>query len=268
MSSLRHDEAMARASVIGDIRAEVDLDLGTGETFTSRTRLVFEATQGASSFVDCGGSDVTAVLNGRTLPEDALQDGLLLVHDLLAENVLEVSATMRYADDGEALHRHDDPSDGATYLYAMSFLDAAPRWFACFDQPDLKATYRFTVTTPDDSWIVRGNAPVVEHEGRRWRLDWTPPLSTYFVTLVAGPWASVETEHDGIRLELLARASLRAELERSAEDVLAVTADSFDDSVQAKTEVPCLPLAPAFFQLVIGHFFGVLDLVEEELQAV
>ena len=30
----------------------------------------------------------------------------------------------------------------------MSFLDAAPRWFACFDQPDLKSSYEIRVRAP------------------------------------------------------------------------------------------------------------------------
>ena len=64
---------------------------------------------------------------------------------------------MAYSDDGEGLHRHVDPGDGRTYLYAMSFLNAAPRWFACFDQPDLKSTYESRSTPPD--WTVLGNGP-------------------------------------------------------------------------------------------------------------
>ena len=63
---------------------------------------------------------------------------------------------MAYSSDGEGLHRHTDPADGKSYLYAMSFLAAAPRWFACFDQPDLKSTYAIEVTAPVD-WTVLGN---------------------------------------------------------------------------------------------------------------
>ena len=55
---------------------------------------------------------------------------------------------MAYSHDGEGLHRCVDPADGRHYLYAMSFLDAAPRIFACFDQPDLKAPYTLAVTAP------------------------------------------------------------------------------------------------------------------------
>ena len=55
---------------------------------------------------------------------------------------------MAYSHDGEGLVRHVDPSDEQVYVYAMSFLDAAPRWFACFDQPDLKGPLRLEVSCP------------------------------------------------------------------------------------------------------------------------
>ena len=90
----------------------------------------------------------------------------------------------------------------------MSFLAAAPRWFGCFDQPDLKSTYVLDVTGPVD-WTVLGNGPSALLEPGRWQIRPTAPLSTYYVTLVAGPYASCYREHDGIRLGFHARASLR-----------------------------------------------------------
>jgi aminopeptidase N len=37
------------------------------------------------------------------------------------------------------------------YLYSQFETADAKRMFACFDQPDLKATYSITVTAPADS---------------------------------------------------------------------------------------------------------------------
>ena len=93
-------------------------------------------------------------------------------------------------NDGEGLHRSVDAADGLVYLYAMSFLDAAPRIFACFDQPDLKAPYRVKVTAPPE-WIVLGNGAATQVSPGRWELAETKPLSTYFVTLVAGPYHQI-----------------------------------------------------------------------------
>jgi aminopeptidase N len=62
----------------------------------------------------------------------------------------------------------------------------------------------------------------------RWELADTRPLATYFVTVCAGPYASVRSEHDGIPLGIHARASLKEALEREAPQMLEVTRASFD----------------------------------------
>ena len=108
---------------------------------------------------------------------------------------MRIVGTMAFSPDGEGLHRHLDPVDQKTYLYAMSFLDAAPRWFACFDQPDLKATY--ALASPRRWLDGAGNGPSTLLEPRALGVRPTAPLSTYFVILVAGPYASVHGEHDG-----------------------------------------------------------------------
>ena len=74
------------------------------------------------------------------------------------DNELVVDAVMRFRNDGEGLHRSVDPADGRHYVYGMSFMDAAPSVFACFDQPDLKAPYRLAVRAPED-WVVVANGP-------------------------------------------------------------------------------------------------------------
>ena len=140
---------------------------------------------------------------------------------------------MPFRRDGEGLHRSVDPADGRPYVYGMNFMDAAPSVFACFDQPDLKAPYTMHVTAPSD-WVVIGNAPAVEPSSAgggtsRWDFAPTPPLSTYFVTLVAGPYHVVRDEHDGIPLGLSARLSLATALDKDADEILTVTKQSFDE---------------------------------------
>ncbi|GAA1427692.1 aminopeptidase N [Microlunatus lacustris] len=227
--SLRRTEAMDRAAALAVTAVDVELDLTDPEaaTFGSRSTLRFSS-RAAETFVDFRGEELLeATLNGQPLDVADWRAGRIALSDLQPENTLVVAGRMAYSSDGEGLHRHVDPADGATYLYAMSFLDAAPRWFACFDQPDLKARYRFTVAAPAH-WTVLGNGPSVPAAAGRWTIVPPEPLSTYIVTLVAGPYASVSAEHDGIRLGFHARASLRAELEDEARDMIEVTAQSFD----------------------------------------
>lgn len=230
MPSLSLEESRQRADLLAVTSYDITLDLaGDGETFTSSTTIHFTARQSGDTFVDVKPRQlVRASLNGVTIDVDELQDGRLPLAVSSGELELEMVAVMSYRNDGEGMHRAVDPADGRQYTYAMSFLDAAPYIFACFDQPDLKATYSLTVLAPDD-WVVVGNGRAEQVEPGRWELATTPPLSTYFVTVVAGPYHVIESEHDGIRLGLECRASLAEHLDRESEEILTITRQSFDE---------------------------------------
>ena len=106
---------------------------------------------------------------------------------------------------------------------------AAPRWFACFDQPDLKATYSFGSPrrrTGRCSATDRASRPA----RGRWRIVAArPALHATSSTLVAGPVRVGADEHDGIRLGLHARASLRDRARgRRHRTCVEVTRQSFD----------------------------------------
>ncbi len=230
MPSLTAVEAATRAGSISVTLYDVDLDLTCGEkTFDSCTRIEFASRDLADTFVDISPAELRSVqLNGQQLAVAELDDGRLRLTGLADSNVLVVDASMAYSHDGEGLHRAVDPEDGRVYVYAMTFLPAAPRIFACFDPPDLKAPYRFTVRAPDD-WTVLGNGAATRVEPGAWSLAETLPLSTYFATLVAGPYHSITREHDGIPLGLHCRQSLAAHLDKDADELFGITAACFDE---------------------------------------
>ncbi|XVX21072.1 aminopeptidase N [Actinomycetota bacterium] len=229
MPDLTRDEALARASTVAVTRMEVDLDLTRGEQqFGSFTVIRFDAEPGSETFAEIRPETLhRATLNGRRLPRAAYEDGRLTLRKLREHNVLEVYSTMRYRHDGQGLHRATDPADGEDYVYGHLFLDAAPTVFACFDQPDLKAPYVVTVTAPDD-WRVIANGAGERGPDGRWVFRETRPLATYFTTVCAGPYVSVEDEHDGIPLGVHARASLAEQLEEQGPQILEITRQSFD----------------------------------------
>jgi aminopeptidase N len=188
-------------------------------------------TLGASTFLDVAPVQLRSVrLNGAPIDVSGYDPDArrLALSGLRENNELIVDAVMAYSHDGEGLHRHVDVADGRPYLYAMSFLDAAPRWFACFDQPDLKAPVTMSVHCPPD-WVVSGNGPATAVASGHWRIAATGPLAPYFTTLVAGPYHAVRDEHDGIPLVLLARRSLAEHLDREAPELFATTKHCFDE---------------------------------------
>ncbi len=227
--SLRKSEAESRRALLEVTSYDVRLDLASDpETFGSITEIRFESL-GGPTFVDLKPVRVVDLrFNDAPLDPDLLDRGRLPLETVAGTNVLRVEAVMPFRNDGEGLHRSVDPADGRHYIYGMSFMDAAPSVFACFDQPDLKAPYTFHVIAPED-WTVIGNAPGEQTEPGVWEFAPTQPLSTYFVTIVAGPYHVIRDEHDGIPLGLSARASLAAELDRDADELFTMTRQCFDE---------------------------------------
>src|SRR6478672_1714761 len=229
MQSLQHTEALARFDLLDVDEYDVRLDLDAGdETFGSVTTVRFTS-RGGPTFIDLKPAHVNAIrFNGSPLDVGLLDRGRLPLETVEGANELVVDALMKFRNDGEGLHRSVDPADGLHYVYGMSFMDAAPSIFACFDQPDLKAPYTFHVTAPTD-WVVIGNAPGEQVEPGSWEFERTQPLSTYFVTLVAGPYHLIRDEHDGIPLGLSARASLARDLDTDADELFTMTKQCFDE---------------------------------------
>ena len=230
MANLTRVEAGARSALIDvtGYRLELDLDQGA-TTFGSSSTVRFRCAEpGASTFLDVKPQLLHRVrLNGVEVDPTDFDGERITLTGLAAENEVVVEATMSYSNDGQGLHRAVDPADDRHYVYGHSFLDAAPRVFACFDQPDLKASFDVLVTAPAD-WIVLGNGAATRTGDGSWALATTRPLATYFFTVCAGPYVSVLAEHDGIPLGLHARASLREPLERQAAQMLTITRQSFD----------------------------------------
>lgn len=223
--NLTRTEAQERASLIQVIDYDVTLDLTRGaETFLSTTTVRFTASEGASSFIDAITSAVhSVVLNGVDLDPADVADGVRIRLDsLAAENELTVVADALYTNTGEGLHRFVDPVDGEVYLYSQFEVPDSRRMFAVFEQPDLKAAFRFTVTAPAD-WQVVSNQPTPEPvpagEGTAtWSFEPTPRISSYITALIAGPYvverdSLVSSDGRTVPLGVFARASLAPHLD-------------------------------------------------------
>ncbi|MFC9885779.1 aminopeptidase N [Streptomyces pilosus] len=243
--NLTRDEARERAALLSVDGYEVSLDLrsavgdsgGEGpRTFRSVTTVRFRCAEpGASSFADLIAPGVTAVsLNGRDLDPGQVFDGSrLLLEDLAAENELVVDAQCAYSRTGEGMHRFVDPEDGEVYLYTQYEPADARRVFANFEQPDLKAPYRFEVRAPE-GWTVWSNGAGELTDGV-WRFAETKPISTYITCVVAGPYHYVTDTYervleDGTRLEIPLGAMCRKGLAPhfDADDVFLVTKQGLD----------------------------------------
>ena len=237
-TNLTRSEAARRAALISTEAYRVYLDLTGSETaFSSITEIDFTAEAGASTFLDIVAESVDkVVLNGNVLDAGAFADSRFPLEDLAPENTVRVEATMSYSRTGEGLHRYVDPADGEVYLYSQFEVADARRVFACFEQPDLKAEFTLTIDAPE-AWTVLSNSPSPEPVATRegvftWQFTPTERISTYLVSIIAGPYASAEGDVyrsvDGreIPLGIWARKSLIEYVD--ADEIYEVTKQGFE----------------------------------------
>ncbi|GGZ78210.1 aminopeptidase N [Streptomyces echinoruber] len=235
-TNLTREEAQQRAKLLTVDSYEIELDLSgaqEGGTYRSVTTVRFDvAEKGAESFIDLVAPTVHEVrLNGDELdPAEVFRDSRIALPGLLeGRNVLRVVADCAYTNTGEGLHRFVDPVDDQVYLYTQFEVPDARRVFASFEQPDLKATFQFTVKAPQ-GWTVVSNSPTPEPQDNVWVFEPTPRISTYVTALIAGPYHSVHSvyEKDGqsVPLGIYCRPSLAEHLDSDA--IFEVTRQGFD----------------------------------------
>ncbi len=219
LPNLTRDQAVERAALITVDSYQISLDLTDGNgapgerTFRSTTTVVFDALAGADTVIDIAADNIrSATLNGRELDVSGYDESTgIPLRGLADRNVVVVDADCRYSNTGEGLHRFVDPVDDETYLYSQFETADAKRMFACFDQPDLKATFAVQVTAPKH-WKVISNGATTSAENGVHSFATTPRMSTYLVALIAGPYAewkdAYTDEHGEIPLGIYCRASL------------------------------------------------------------
>jgi len=207
---------MARSLLIASAEYDVTLDFTGAESFRSRSVIRFAGVPGEETFVDVVATTIhSATLNGVVL--GAAAENRLELPALEADNELVVESEHEYSTAGVGIHRFVDPENDETYLYSQFATMYACHAFACFDQPDIKGTFAFTVIAPSH-WVVASNAkaPVPSgtgaHSPLTWAFDRTVPLPTYATAVCAGPYAFVEGTITSVKGEIPARVYGRPQL--------------------------------------------------------
>lgn len=211
--NLTRQEASDRATRIHVESYQVLLDLTVSDlTFASSTTVKFSCSEpGYSSFIDAQTASVESIeLNGFSLDPATHSDNVRIsLPNLQAENTLVIHAHGKYSNSGEGLHRFVDPVDNEVYLYTQFEVPDSRRMFPVFEQPDLKATFQFSVIAPS-YWQVVSNQPTPKStelgSGKsRWDFDPTPRISSYITALIAGPyvmWTDQLTSLSGKQIPL------------------------------------------------------------------
>ena len=243
--NLTRDEARERADLLSVAAYDVALDLTTGPTtFRTCSTVYFSAArQGVGTFIDLIAASAEHItLDGESLDPATHFDGVRVQLPVLSSGAhkLTIDATGVYMNTGEGLHRFVDPVDQEVYLYTQFEVADCRRMFAVFEQPDLKATFAFTITAPAH-WQVVSNEPTPDPQAVRtagttaevpaatWTFSPTPSISCYITALIAGPYDvvrdKVQTRRGAVPLGILCRKSLTPHLD--AENIFDVTKRGF-----------------------------------------
>ena len=233
--NLTRDEAALRSSLVKTHSYQIDLDLTTSaETFIAKTCVKFSGLKpGQSTFIDALGKRViSASLNGVAFEVKDYDGQTIHLPPLAAENELCLEIEGIYSNTGEGLHRFVDPADNEVYLYTQFETGDARQMYACFDQPDQKATFTISAITPKH-WEVISNYDVdsvtdVGPDSKKVQFKESQVISTYVTAIVAGPYQHVHDEYVGekrIPLGIYARKSFFQYVD--AENIFRVTKEGF-----------------------------------------
>ena len=114
-----------------------------------------------------------------------------------------------------SLNRNDD------FLYTLLVPDRASTLFPCFDQPDIKATYKLSLTVPKD-WSVLAGADVKEKLEKGnftlYTFGESDKMSTYLFSFVAGKFKST-TQKPGLEMTMLYRENSQEKFRVSADTI-------------------------------------------------
>jgi aminopeptidase N len=233
LNNLTRDEARERRSVIDSANYVVHFDFtGESERFPVKTTITFPAKEGAETFVDYTAPAVTKlVLNGEELSTDSFDGNRISISGLRSDNTLEIHSESEYSRSGVGIYRFEDPADGNVYIYSDFEPFDAHRAYPCFDQPDIKGTFDFSVDVPEGCIAISNYKPVSKPEdgaSGRWVFGRTAKISAYITNICAGPYHGVFDRHGEIDLGLYCRRSIVEYLDAFAPEMFEITKQGFD----------------------------------------
>ena len=235
-NELKKEVAEQRATLLSNIDYQIELTLTkNSDTYEGRCVLNFDLNnlEFNKLTIDFIYLEIQKIeLNHeRVFLSDNLATGFILDKNWLkvGRNELRVKYLNKFDNTGSGFHKFLDAEDGEIYLHTDFEPFDAHRLFPCFDQPDLKAQYKLSVTGPKD-WIYLHNSKIESEEllcsnSKLSIFEKTSLFSTYLFALVAGPHSRWTDQYHGIPLGIYCRRSLEKYVDHEA--LFSITKESF-----------------------------------------
>ena len=150
------------------------------------------------------------IVNGHSTSINFFNEHIVIDPQLL--QVGTNSITIGFIAGESALNRNND------YLYALFVPERARTVFPCFDQPDLKATFRLSVLAPA-SWKVLTNGTLKDSSTigaqTNWHFSKSDKIPTYLFSFTAGNYSSITKSN----MELFYRETDTAKVRLSIDSI-------------------------------------------------
>ena len=254
LKSLTENQAKQRFALFAPDEAseliyDLYLHLLKGPEYSGITKITFNLTSVSSSlFVDAAVSTITHLTINETALENKdnyahLRDDRFLSipesHLKVGKNTVIIHFKNAYVTDGNGLHTFTD-TDGKQYVYSNSEPYHANKAFPCFDQPDLKASWKISVAAPADWQIISNEVHLADEsanlkhsafgiqsedkEIKLWAFAPTKRISSYLFVVIGGPYSVIKAEHTykNIPTSLYCRESLYKYLKEQADEIVEI----------------------------------------------
>lgn len=143
------------------------------------------------------------LLNGQAVEYSAVQDHIVISAAQLSAGPLSVEIHFQSTD--SALNRQSD------FLYTLFVPDNASTAYPVFEQPDIKARYRLSLSIPAD-WQALANGQLLSRQADpdrsnadRLEFATTQPLSSYLFAFAAGRFQTETVVRDGRQMTMYHR---------------------------------------------------------------
>lgn len=161
-------------------------------------------------------------VNGKQIPVSHSNEHLIIAAQYLSKGTNQIHVA--FMAGSSSLNRNND------FLYTLLVPDRTRTVFPCFDQPDLKATFKLTLNVPG-GWQAVANGPlkdsVTEANGSKtYRFSPSDKISTYLFSFVGGKFFHTQQQVKGRDINFYYRETDTAKLKSSINPVFNIQADA------------------------------------------
>lgn len=160
-------------------------------------------------------------VNGKISPVTFKNEHLIIDPEFLkaGRNLINI----KFIAGELSLNRNND------YLYTLLVPDRARTVFPCFDQPDLKASFKLSLKIPK-MWAAVTNAPLhdslMNDHFKTMNYGWSDKISTYLFSFVVGRFEELTREIDGRKMTFYHRETDTAKINHSLSPIFNIQANA------------------------------------------